>query len=401
VEFRPILSAMLRNKTGALLVGLQIALTLAVAANAVSIIMQRVEKMNRPTGMDTANIFFVQSYGFGQHYDHKATVRRDLDTIRAIPGVVAASSLSAIPLSGGGLSATFGAEADPAKVTILASYYRADEQTLAALGVRLVEGRFFTKQEVEFLEAPSSKFAPVVVISRDMARALFGNEAPLGKLVHDGLGQFATVVGVVDNMLGNWIDWDKLTQNVFVPEIQNGPIARYAVRVAPGQRDAIMADVEKKLSSVDEPRAITYVRSHEYYIERIYRADSRMVMFLSAIVGLIVAVTALGIVGLASFHVGVRTKQIGTRRAVGARKVDIIRYFMVENWLLTTAGVAMGAILAFGFGAWLSATYSLPRLDPLYVIGGVVMLWITGQLAVWFPARRAAAIPPAIATRTV
>ena len=97
----------------------------------------------------------------------------------------------------------------------------------------------------------------------------------------------------------------------------------------------------------------------------------------------------------------VRRKQIGTRRAVGARRADIIRYFMVENWLLTTGGVIAGTVLAFAFGQWLSSAYSLPRLPPLYVAGGVVVLWILGQLAAFMPARRAAAIPPAIATRTV
>ena len=401
MEIRPILSAMLRNKTGAILVGLQIALTLAVAANAVSIIMQRVEKIGRPTGMDTHNTFFVQSYGFGTKYDHKDTVQRDLDMIRAIPGVVAAASISAVPMSGSGSSATFGAEADPSKVTIEAAYFRSDEHALNTLGVRLAEGRFFRKEEVEYMEKPSSRFAPVVVITRDMAVALFGDEPPLGKLVHDGLGQSATVVGVIEHMMGSWVDWGKVTQVVFVPEIQHGPVARYGIRTEPGMRDAIMAEVEQKLTSADIPRALTSVRSHEQFIERSYRSDSRMVTFLSVIVALIFAVTALGIVGLASFHVGVRTKQIGTRRAVGARRIDIIRYFMVENWLLTTAGVAIGALLAFGFGRLLSAMYSLPRLDPLYVVGGMLLLWVLGQLAVFIPARRAAAIPPAIATRTV
>jgi putative ABC transport system permease protein len=99
--------------------------------------------------------------------------------------------------------------------------------------------------------------------------------------------------------------------------------------------------------------------------------------------------------------VNARRKQIGTRRAVGARRVDIIRYFMVENWLLTTGGVIVGSVLAFGFGLWLSSAFALPRLQPAYVVGGIVLLWILGQLAVFVPARRAAAIPPAIATRTV
>ena len=401
MEIRPILSAMLRNKTGALLVGLQIALTLAVAANAVSIIMQRIEKMNRPTGMDTQNTFFVQSFGFGPKYDHKATVQRDLDVIRALPGVAAASSLSAVPLSNSGSSATFGAEADPRKVTIEANFYRADEHALNALGVRLVEGRFFEKDEVDYLEAPTSRMAPVIVLTRDMARALFGDEPALGKQVHDGLGQTATVIGIVDHMLGSWVDWDKLTQIVFVPEVQFGPIAKYAVRAEPGMRDALMAEVEQRLASADHSRAITMVRSHEEFIARSYRSDSRMVAFLGVIVALIFIVTALGIVGLASFHVGVRTKQIGTRRAVGARKIDIIRYFMVENLLLTGAGVAIGALLAFGFGHWLSTVYSLPPLSPAYVAAGVVLLAVLGQAAVFVPALRAARIPPAIATRTV
>ena len=126
-----------------------------------------------------------------------------------------------------------------------------------------------------------------------------------------------------------------------------------------------------------------------------------MIALLSVIAILMVAITALGIVGLASFHVNLRRKQIGTRRAVGARRVDILRYFMLENWLLTTGGAALGTILAFAFGQWLSTAYSLPRLEPQYVVIGVVVLWIIGQVAVYVPARRAAAIPPAIATRTV
>ncbi len=401
MAIRPILSAMLRGKTGALLVGLQIALTLAVAANAVSIIMQRIDKMNRPTGMDTANTFFVLSFGFGPRYDHKATVQHDLDMIRALPGVTAAASLSAVPLSGNGSSATFGAEADPRKVTIEGAYYRSDEHALNALGVRIAEGRFFVKEEIEYPKSSTSRLPPVVVITRDMGRALFGDEPALGRQVHDGLGQSATVIGIIDHMMGSWVDWDKVTQVVFVPEVQFGPIARYAVRAEPGMRDALMAEVEQRLSSSDMSRAITMVRSHEEIIARSYRADSRMVAFLGLIVALICIVTALGIVGLASFHVGMRTKQIGPRPAVGARRIDIIRHFMVENLLLTTIGVAIGALLAFGFGQWLSRVYSLPPLSPLYIGGGIVLLIVLGQLAVLVPALKAAAIPPAIATRTV
>lgn len=382
MELRPILSAMLRNKTGAILVGLQIAITLAVVANSVFIIMQRVEKIGRPPGIDSDNLFFVQSYGFGPTYDQRDTVRRDLDLIRALPGVVSASITNGIPLSGGGSSTSLGPVTDRDKITINTNYYAVDEHGVEALGVKLAEGRAFTEQEIQFNpDASGPQFTPFVILTKDAARAVFGDEHALGKTVYGGNGRAAVVIGIMENMLGAWVGWDKLTQVMLLPRIPAGPIARYIVRAEPGRRDALMAEVERKLAESNTTRAISWVRSHTQIKERSYRADSRMVAFLSLLVGLMISVTALGIVGLASFHVNVRTKQIGTRRAVGARRIDIIRYFMVENWLLTTGGVIAGTILAFAFGQWLSSAYSLPRLEPVYVAGGVVVLLVLGQPA--------------------
>jgi putative ABC transport system permease protein len=401
MELRPILSSMLRNKTGAILVGLQIALTLAVVANAVFIIMQRVEKIGRPPGIDSDNLIFVQSYGFGPNYDQRQTIDNDLHLLRSLPGVVSAAPISQIPMSGGGSSTNLGPEQTREKVTINTNHFSVDEHGVEALGVKLAEGRNFTQAEIQYNADPnSSDFVPFVILNKDAARAIFGTEHAVGKTVYD-LSHSAVVIGVMENMLGSWVGWDKLTQVMLTPRVEAGPLSRYVVRTEPGRRDALIAEIEHKLEGTNPNRAITYVRSHQYYRDRSYRADSRMVAFLSVLVGLMISVTALGIVGLASFLVSVRRKQIGTRRAVGARRIDIIRYFMVENWLLTTGGVIAGTILAFAFGLWLSSAYSLPRLPPLYVAGGVVVLWILGQLAAFLPARRAAAIPPAIATRTV
>lgn len=401
MHLRPILSAMLRNKTGAILVGLQIALTLAVVANAVFIIMQRVEKIGRPSGVDSENLIFVQSYGYGPRYNHRETVRHDLDLIRSLPGVVAASVTNGVPLSGGGSATLYRPTPNRDKENITANYYEVDEQAVEAFGVKLSAGRPFREEEVQYSVEQTSQFVPAVIITQALARKLFGEEPALGKTVYDALGQGAVIVGVIDHMLGAWVDWDDLENVAFHSRIPSGPVARYVVRTEPGRRDELMMEIERKLSEADLSRAVSWVRPHQYYTERSYRADSRMIALLSVIVVLMIAVTALGIVGLASFHVNLRRKQIGTRRAVGARRIDIVRYFMLENWLLTTGGAIIGAILAFAFGQWLSSAYSLPRLDPLYVIAGIGLLWILGQLAVYVPARRAAAIPPAIATRTV
>ena len=123
-------------------------------------------------------------------------------------------------------------------------------------------------------------------------------------------------------------------------------------------------------------------------------------LLVSVIIALLV-VTALGIVGLASFWVQQRTKQIGVRRALGATRAQILRYFQTENFLLASIGIALGMLLAYAINQLLMGRYELPRLPLLYLPVGAVALWLLGQAAVYWPARRAAAIPPALATRSV
>jgi putative ABC transport system permease protein len=132
-----------------------------------------------------------------------------------------------------------------------------------------------------------------------------------------------------------------------------------------------------------------------------YAGDSLMAVTLTTVTALVLVFSSLGIFGLATFNVNNRTRQIGTRRAIGARKLDIIRYFMTENWLVTTLGVVAGCGLALAAGFWLSNEYQMPRLDLYYLLGGVLGLWAVGQLAAWQPSRKAAKVSPAMATRNV
>src|SRR5215469_15542680 len=104
LNIRPIMSALLRNRTGAVLVALQVSIALAVLVNALYIVIQRMDKMGRPTGMDVANVFVVQSAGFTQRFDVKSSIQQDLAYLRSLPGVTAATAINAIPLSGGGSS---------------------------------------------------------------------------------------------------------------------------------------------------------------------------------------------------------------------------------------------------------------------------------------------------------
>jgi putative ABC transport system permease protein len=127
-----------------------------------------------------------------------------------------------------------------------------------------------------------------------------------------------------------------------------------------------------------------------------------MMIILGTVIFCLLTITALGIVGMASFWVTQRRKQIGTRRALGATRGAILRYFLTENFLITTGGLVLGAVLSYGFSFWLMAHVSEAKLLPWgYLPVGFVVLWLLGQLAVLGTATRAARVSPAIATRSV
>jgi putative ABC transport system permease protein len=402
-NIRPIASALWRNRTGALLVAVQIAIGLAVLVNAIYVVKQRVELIGRPTGMDTANMIWVASAGFAKDYDYEATWREDIAVLRGMPGVKAASLFSNIPLSGGGSSTGYQArpgEVSP-KETIPGNKYDVDEAAIAALGVKLVAGRPFEASEIL---PPSETFedAPQAIVTKTFAKKLFpGDENFLGKTFYNGLSEPTVIVGVMEHMQGAWVGWDDLENVVLFPRQKNGPTSIYLVRTEPGQRDAIMRDIEAKLGGSNPDRLLRWVRPFDYFIDQSYLRDRNMAIFLVSVTTALLAITALGIFGLATFNVSTRIRQIGTRRAVGARRMDIVRHFLVENWMVTTAGIVAGCGAALGIGYWISVEYELPRLDLYFLVGGVLAIWLIGLAAALQPARRASTISPAVASRTV
>jgi putative ABC transport system permease protein len=400
MSIRPILSALLRNKTGAILVAVQVALTLAVVVNSTYIIMQRIEKIGRPTGLDESNIFMVNTLSYAQDFPAEASIRADLTYLNGLPGVVAATSINAIPLSGGGSSTSYFTEPGEKGEKAPGNYFEVTERGIDALGVRLIRGRGFSAAIIKPPAKLNSDFVPEVVMTQAIAKQLFPDKDALGQTVYDNLGRPARIVGIIDQMHGSWLDWDKVGNVVLHPVTACCNGISYLVRARPGERDRLMRMAEERLA-LTPGRVIVSVRTLDFYKAMSYGSDRGMAIFLSIVVALLVAIAALGIFGLATFSVQSRTKQIGTRRAIGARRAHIVQYFLVENWLITTSGILGGCILALGVGYWLSTRFELPRLDLYYLVGGVLGLWLVGQLATLLPARRAARVSPAVATRTV
>jgi putative ABC transport system permease protein len=404
LNIRPILSSLLRNRTGAVLVALQIALALAILVNATYIAKQRVDSINQPTGVDEANLFIVESAGFTNRYDYAPSVHDDLAYLRSLPGVVAATASNSVPLSGNGSAAPlYKAAGRRFSDLINAFLFETDEQGLQTLGVRVVAGRNFRKEEImpPMTAANESRAISSILVTQELAQALFADGNALGKVIYDPLGRPTTIIGIVSNLAGPWLSSEYGQRAFFVPQQPLLSGFHYLVRTQPGRRDEVMRIAAEHLPQSNPNRVIKAVHSLDLYEKATFLNQRITAISLVIVTTLLLAIAALGIFGLATFNVSTRTKQIGTRRAVGARKRDIIRQFLVENALITTAGIVVGCALALGVGYQLSRQYNLPRLDLYYLVGGVLLLWVLGQLAARQPAGRAAAISPSVATRTV
>lgn len=414
MRLHPIISALRRHKAGVILIVLQIALTLAIVCNATFLIGERIERVNRPTGaVEKGLIRISQSWYGAPTGDDPASVEKldalqltDLATLRALPDVEGVAASTSIPLQGEIYSGNLTLNPEQKGLTVTAAYYYGDEHLRSVLGLKLIAGRDFKADEILHHTIHSNAVSPVVIVSKPVADKLFPQGDALGKTIYQD-GKPARIVGIVARLetptTSKWGSaWDY--NSVLEPVRLDGTSASYVVRARPGRTRAVMREARKALMAVDPMRVMPDSWGIESMSEirgKVYRADRGMALVLSLVCVILLLVTTAGIVGQTSFWVGQRRKQIGIRRALGARRVDILRYFQMENFLIVTFGIALGLVLAYGLSLMLMQRYELPRLPWTYLPIGAVALWLIGQLAVLVPAIRAAAVSPIVATRSV
>ncbi|MEO0576372.1 MAG: FtsX-like permease family protein [Pseudomonadota bacterium] len=398
MEIRPILSTLLRNRTGAILIALQIALTMAVIINSAFIIVERSQTMARPTGVDAGQIVLARAVSVGADLDVRSIIDADVRALLEIEGVENATKLSTMPLSNSGSNSGYHLTSDNESPAFAMAYYQGDINLLDTLGVTVTSGRWFTPDEIVY-DPADGEVPSAVLLSDAMAKEAFEEVDPVGKFIYTATGQAIEVIGTYDQMSRPWYNWGDFYNTGIFPHVELNFM--YAVRVAPGRADELVPVIEKALADIDNDRLVAGTRTMDEMVKRTYQRDVAMNRMLTIVMALVVFITALGIVGLASFSVAQRKRQIGTRRAIGAQKFHILRYFLVENWLITTAGIVLGLLLSFAINSYLVVTYNFAKLDPLYVPLVVLGLWGVGLLATLGPARSAMRVDPAIATRNI
>ena len=406
LEIRPILASLGKHRIPAILIVLEIALACAVLCNAVFMIGQRVTDIHLPNAMDEQGISIIRVRGTDSQQAAN-DIPRDLAFLRGIAGVQTAAAVNALPLSNNDWSTSLSTTPDAqitAKSNLDAAEYLLTHDGEEALGLRLLHGRWFSADEYAGSELGDSYMPSthVVVVTASLARRMWPGQSALGKRVYvDQLSY--TVVGVAADVLRQQRHMDGnagFHYSVFFPLSAGKGLGFYVVRSAPQDRGRIVREAVQGLSAL-APNAVVKGQTFSEIRDSYFADTASMAWMLVVVCVVMLAVTAFGIVGLTSFWVGQRRRQIGIRRAVGATRSHILRYFQTENLLLSVAGVLLGMALAFGINLYLLQHYEMNRMPWYYLPGGALALWLLGQLAVLGPALRAAAVPPVVATRSV
>jgi putative ABC transport system permease protein len=406
MQIRPIFAALRKHKIPALLIVLEIALACAVLCNAVFMISQRIGEVNVPNAIDEQGIVSFRVLGTDPA-QARSDVPRNLAALRSLPGVTAVTLTNTLPLSNNGWNSNVatGPGRLLARNTPNVAQYMFTKGGPEALGLRLLQGRFFTDDDYAASKFGASYLPDghVAIVTQSLAERMWPGESALGKQAWIGDDNDYTIVGVVADVLrpnDNGEGAAGFHWSIFLPVDQSVPFGDYIVRTSAEDRDNLARDGVDKLAKL-MPNAVIEGRTFSDMRGR-YFADVRSMMWILVLVCVVMlAVTAFGIVGLTSFWVGQRRRQIGIRRAVGATRAHTMQYFQTENFLLSSVGVVLGMALAFGINLYLMQHYAMLRMPWFYLPTSAIALWLLGQLAVLGPARRAASVPPVVATRSV
>jgi len=378
---------------------LQVALTLAIVSNAAYIINERLELMQRNSGLDESQLFSFSIFTFDKAVDVRQQLELDEDMLRAIPGVNDAVAINQVPLTGAGDSSGYRAQiAESGAKIVEAGAFRADAHVLKTLGLTVIEGRDFTQDDVIYATGDSQP--NTVIITKAMADELFPDGNAVGKDIYQ-FDQPIRIIGIIKHMQGSWLDSSYVNNNIFIPVVHPNAFKRILINADKTAMDRIMSNISERMLALNKGRVVMEPIKLTEHLRDQYQSDNLMVNMLIIIISIILFITALGVAGMAIFNVNRRKRQIGTRRALGASQKNIVTHFMIENFLMTAIGIIIGVVLSVFLNGYLMEYFSSSRIAISYIIATTIGLVLLGQLAVLFPAQSAASISPAIATRSV
>jgi len=390
-----------KNRSRAVLVTAEIALAVVLLVGAGLMIKSFSELGRTRPGFETHNLLTLAYRVPRTKYPNSAQQnqfhREVVASIKAVPGVLSATSVRAVPLGGNGNNAGFWRADRPEPTAAerpsgLLNF--ADPDFFVTMRIPLLQGRAFSEHD-----QPGSRY--VVIVNQTLARRFFADRNPIGQLLHlQANGQTAEIVGVVGDIKQFTLKdppepqiYGALAQNPFI-------FTSLAVRTS-GDPLKMVNQIRKAIWRVDPDQPVWSIHSFDEIVTIQSRVRQLITSTLAAYAGIALILACIGIFGVISYAVSQRTAEIGVRMALGAQPSDVARLILRQGLAMTAIGCTAGT----GGAMWLSRylrtqLYAVSPLDPGVYVIVAALLTAVAIAACLAPARRAAKIDPTSALRS-
>ena len=322
-----------------------------------------------------------------------------LQRVASLPGVQNAATVDNLPFSGNAFNTSFTIEGRPTGPTTETprAYYRViSPDYFPAIGIELHKGNQFTDRDTA--EQPG-----VAIVNETAAQRYWPGVDPLGKRIKRGRPEsknpWLTVIGIVSG--SRQLSLKEGSQpEIYVPYLQNPGLTFTLVARTASDPRSLTGALRKEVLSADREIPAVNIKLMEELISNSVAKERFYVLLLGVFAALALILAAVGVYGVMSYSVTLRTRDIGIRMALGARPVDIFKHIVGQALLLGLIGLGVGIVLAIASTRVMSSLlYGINATDPLTLAITSLVLLAVALLASYLPARRATRVDPLVTLR--
>jgi putative ABC transport system permease protein len=381
----------------------EVAVALVLLAGAGLMIKGFRQFLRTDLGFRTENLLTLRLDLTAERYADNERVfaleRQVLDRVRALPGVTNAAFEGPGYPTGGWYGGHFQLADRPEQEPVAVIRHHVSPGYFQTLGVHLLAGRDFTPED-------RAGAPPVLIIGDAMAKRYWPGQNPIGKRLKGGnpKNPEITVIGMTAPIKhGGLLAQEGVDPDVYIPSLQSPPrspsILTLLVRTSVPPKN-LVNPIRGAVKEAASDLAVYDAATMQELLDR-QTAQGRFLAFLMTVFSLLaLTLAAIGVYGVISYIVSQRTREVGIRVALGARKGAVIGLVVRRAVSLVALGVAAGLVLAFAFNRFVqSQLYGVSPNDPATLAGTALVLLLVALAASFLPARRATRIEPVITLR--
>jgi putative ABC transport system permease protein len=393
-HFEIIVKSLLRHMGTVLLLIVQIAISMSVILNCYVVVREAVSYSLTRVGIDEANIGIIQSISIiGQQ--STSTVANNLAYLKEQPGVISAA-FGSVPLAGVPVAQVSRGPDESSSIAI--NWMKGSQGYSQTLGLHLLSGQMINDTEIPLASADHPTYE--ALITNSLAAKLFPNEKALGNVLYT-VGSSFRIKGIIEdvNVHLSGTPSDRLTIVTSQRYTNEDFGGLYIIRSTPGNIRPTLNVAVDTLSRLNPSHVQSYQAPFEQLRDKFLSAQTGPAAVLGAVVVIVALMIGFSISGLTTLWARQRRVPMGIRRALGAKRSDIVTYFLAENFLLVFSGCFAGTFGAYLLNSMLRTLFEINRLGVMDCVTVALFIILVGQIFALPAAIGASCSEPAKAIR--